>query len=127
VKSARPLVGGAAQKQGWRPGGYQAMAVHPSGRWVVVAMHDKGREGSHKTPAKQLWTFDLQSGKRVSVSPGLNTASLTFSRSGTRLQALDGVAGALNVWTWKDGKPLGKPAVVVKPAGEAALQLESHD
>ncbi|MFO1218213.1 MAG: amine dehydrogenase large subunit [Burkholderiaceae bacterium] len=127
VKSTRDLMKGAPQTQGWRPGGYQALAVHPSGRWAVVAMHDKGREGSHKTPAKQLWTFDLQSGKRIAASPGLNTASLTFSRSGKRLQALDGVAGALNVWAWNDGKPLGKPAVVVKPAGEAALQLESHD
>lgn len=127
VKGTRDLVKGVPSKAGWRPGGYQAFAVHPSARWAVVAMHDKGREGSHKTPAKQLWTFDLASGKRVSVSPGLNTASLTFSRSGTRLQALDGVAGALNVWAWKDGLPLGKPAVIVKPAGEAALQLESHD
>jgi methylamine dehydrogenase heavy chain len=127
VKSRRELVTGEAVKQGWRPGGYQAFAVHPSGRWAVVAMHDKGREGSHKSPAKQLWTFDLESGKRVAVSPGFNTASLAFSRSGARLQALDGVAGALNVWAWKDGKALGKPTVVVKPAGEAALQLESHD
>lgn len=127
VKSTRELVGPQARKQGWRPGGYQALAVHPSGRWAVVAMHDKGREGSHKTPAKQLWTFDLESGKRVSVSPGFNTVSLTFSRSGSRLQALDGVAGALNVWAWKDGKPLGMPGIVVKPAGEAAVQLESHD
>lgn len=127
VKSTRNLLKGVPPKAGWRPGGYQAFAIHPSARWAVVAMHDKGREGSHKTPAKQLWAFDLESGKRVSVSAGFNTASLTFSRTGTRLQALDGVAGALNIWAWKDGKPLGKPAVVVKPAGEAALQLESHD
>jgi methylamine dehydrogenase heavy chain len=126
VKSSRPLVGPAEQKKGWRPGGYQAFAVHPSGRWAVVAMHDQGREGSHKTPAKQLWTFDLASGKRVATAPGQGSASLTFSRSGKRLQALDGLTGALRVWDWSDGGRL-KAVATVRPAGEAALHLESHD
>ncbi len=126
LKSSRPLVGAAQAKQGWRPGGYQALAVHPSGRWAVLAMHDKGREGSHKSPAKQLWVFDLASGKRIATAPGLGTASLTFSRSGRRLQALDGLTGALRVWDWGDGGKL-KLVSTVKPAGEAALQLESHD
>ena len=126
VKSTRDLVSAAQKKQGWRPGGYQAFAVHPSGRWAVVAMHDKGREGSHKSPAKQLWMFDLQSGKRFATAPGMNTASLTFSKSGQRLQALDGVTAALRVWDWQDNGKL-KLVSTVKPAGEAALQLESHD
>jgi len=126
VKSSRALVGPQAQKQGWRPGGYQVFAVHPSGRWAVVAMHDKGREGSHKSPAKQLWTIDLASGKRIAVAPGQNTASMTFSRSGQRLQALDGVTGAMRVWSWTDAGKL-KQIAMVKPAGEAALQIESHD
>jgi methylamine dehydrogenase heavy chain len=126
VKATRSIVDAAQQKQGWRPGGYQALAVHPSGRWAVVAMHDKGREGSHKSPAKQLWVVDLASGKRIATAPGLGTASLTFSRSGQRLQALDGVTGALRVWDWAGGGKL-KLVSTVKPAGEAALQLESHD
>lgn len=126
VKSSRALVGPQDQKQGWRPGGYQVFAVHPSGRWAVVAMHDKGREGSHKSPAKQLWTIDLASGKRIAVAPGQNTASMTFSRSGQRLQALDGVTGAMRVWSWTDAGKL-KQIAMVKPAGEAALQIESHD
>jgi methylamine dehydrogenase heavy chain len=126
LKSSRDLVSAAQKKLGWRPGGYQAFAVHPSGRWAVVAMHDKGREGSHKTPAKQLWMFDLQSGKRIATAPGQGTASMTFSKSGKRLQALDGVTGALRVWEWQGGGRL-KLVSMVKPAGEAALQLESHD
>ncbi len=126
VKSSRDLVNAAQKKQGWRPGGYQALAVHPSGRWAVVPMHDKGREGSHKVPAKQLWMFDLQSGKRIATAPGLGTASLTFSKSGQRLQALDGLTGAMRVWDWRDGGKL-KLVSTVKVAGEAALQLESHD
>jgi methylamine dehydrogenase heavy chain len=126
LKSSASLLGAAARKAQWRPGGYQAFAVHPSGRWAVVAMHDKGREGSHKSPAKQLWTFDLGTGKRVAMAPGQGTASLTFSRSGQRLQALDGTSGALRVWQWSGGGKL-KQLSMVKAAGEAALHLESHD
>ena len=126
VRSTRSIVGDAQRKQGWRPGGYQPLAVHPSGRWAIVSMHDKGREGSHKTPAKQLWVVDLASGKRIAAAPGQGTASLTFSKSGKRVQALDGTSGALRVWDWSDSGKL-KPVATVKVAGEAALQLESHD
>lgn len=121
-------IAGAPQdaKRNWRPGGYQAFAVHPDGKHAVVAMHEGGREGSHKLPAKQLWVVDLATGKKVAAHPGHNTASLTFSKSGQRLQALDGVAGALNVWDWVGGGKLKKVSTV-KPAGQAALQLESHD
>lgn len=126
VVASRSLVDAAQRKQGWRPGGYQLFAVHPSGRWAVVAMHDKGGEGSHKNPARQLWFVDLASGKRVATAPGHGTASITFSRNGDRLHALDGMTGAMRVWRWADGKPLRQLAIVA-PAGAAALQLESHD
>ncbi len=126
VKSSKSIVSAADAKAGWRPGGYQAFTVHPSGRWAVVAMHDKGREGSHKNPAKQLWVVDVASGKKVATAPGLGTASITFSKSGKRLQALDGLTGALRVWDWSDNGKL-KLVATVKPAGEAAVQLESHD
>ncbi len=122
----RGFVSAQQARLGWRPGGYQAFAVHPGGRWAVVAMHDQGREGSHKLPAKQLWTIDLASGRRVATAPGQGTASLTFSRNGQRLQALDGVTAALNVWDWADGGKL-KPVATVRPAGMAALHLETHD
>ena len=124
--ATRALVGAADRKLNWRPGGYQAFAVHPSGRWAVVSMHDQGREGSHKAPAKQLWVIDLDSGRRLARLPGQGTASLTFSKSGQRLQALDGLTSALRVWDWQDGAKL-KPVSTVKSAGQAALHLESHD
>ena len=126
VKASRALVDGGGQRPGWRPGGYQNFAVDPGGRWLVLAMHDQGREGSHKRPAKQLWTFDLASGKRVAVAPGHGTVSLTFSRNGQRLHALDGETGALRSWEWT-GKGLGKALATIKRAGEASLHLESHD
>lgn len=126
VKSARALVGDAGQRAGWRPGGYQPFAIDPTGRWLVVAMHDKGSEGSHKRPARRLWMFDIGTGTRVATAPGHGSVSLTFSRSGQRLQALDGEKGALHVWRWGERGKL-TPISTVARAGEAAIHLESHD
>lgn len=126
VKSSRSLVTAQQQAAGWRPGGYQLFSVDPAGRYLVVGMHDKGTEGSHKRPAKQLWTFDLSTGQRVATAPGHQTASLTLSRNGQRLQALDGETGAMRVWQWSGVGKL-KPLATVKQAGETSLLLESHD
>jgi methylamine dehydrogenase heavy chain len=122
----RPLVSPAERKAGWRPGGYQNFAIDAQGRWLVVGMHARGAEGSHKTPAAQLWVFDLRSGKRVATPPGKGAAALTFSRNGERLHALDGMTGAMHVWRWTSTGQL-KPLVTVAKAGEASLHLESHD
>jgi methylamine dehydrogenase heavy chain len=128
ARAARPLAGAAPKSAGWRPGGYQPFAVDPSGRWLVAAMHDGGSEGSHKRPARRLWVHDLQSGQRVASAPGHGAVSLTFSRSGQRLHALDGEKGAMHVWDWVPGKaPAPKPRLTVARAGEAALHFESHD
>ncbi len=126
VKSSRPLVDAAGQRAGWRPGGYQGFAVDASGKWLVLAMHDKGTEGSHKRPAKQLWTVDLTSGKRVATAPGMGIVSLTFSHNGQRLQALDGETGAMHVWRFA-GAAAMQPMTTVKRAGETSIHLESHD
>ncbi|MBK9245139.1 MAG: amine dehydrogenase [Burkholderiales bacterium] len=125
VKSQRWLVDDAQKRQGWRPGGYQNFAVDPAARWLVLGMHDKGSEGSHKRPARQLWAFDLGTGKRVATAAGHGTVSLTFSRSGQRLNAIDGETGTLRTWQFNAGAL--KPMAVVAPAGEAPLHLESHD
>lgn len=117
---------GAAGTAGWRPGGYQPFAVDPAGKFVVAAMHDKGVEGSHKRPARQLWVFDLASGKRVATVPGRGAVSLTFSHNGQRLHSLNGENGELVVWQWSGAGAL-KPGLTIKRAGETAIQLESHD
>jgi methylamine dehydrogenase heavy chain len=122
----RSLVQAAERKAGWRPGGYQNFAVDPQGRWAVVGMHPRGAEGSHKSPAAQLWVMDLSTGRRIATYAGKGAVSLTFSRNGERLQALDGVTGALHVWRWMGAGKL-KPLVSVAKAGESALHLESHD
>lgn len=126
VVQVQSLVDARAQRGRWRPGGYQLFAVHPSGRYAVVAMHGQGGEGSHKRPAQALWVFDLARGQRVATWPGLHTIALTFSRDGQRLHALDGETGALRMGRW-----LGPSRVawttVVQRAGESSMHLESHD
>lgn len=122
----RALVSAAEARKGWRPGGYQNFTVDSAGKWLVVAMHDKGTEGSHKRPAKELWVFDLESGKRVARQKGNMIASLTFSKTGQRLQALNGETGAMQVWRWDAGGKM-KPLSSVKRAGETSIHLESHD
>ncbi len=126
VVRQQSLVNAADRRGGWRPGGYQNFAVDASAHWLVAGMHPKGAEGSHKSPAAQLWVFDLHSGQRVAKYAGKGTASLTFSRNGERLQALDGMTGAMNVWRWQ-GRGKLTPLTSVAKAGEAALHLESHD
>jgi methylamine dehydrogenase heavy chain len=126
MTSSRDLIDAAGKKAGWRPGGYQVFTVDVSGRWLVAAMHDKGSEGSHKRPAKQLWIVDLASGKRVATVPGHNIIALTLSRSGQRLHALDAETGALRIWQFGEGGKL-KPLTTVKRAGEFVMHLESHD
>ena len=126
VVSTRSLVDQGQRRAGWRPGGYQLFSVDAQGRYLVVAMHDKGSEGSHKRPAKQLWTFDLSRGVRVATAPGQGAVALTLSRNGQRLQVLNGETGALNLWRWQGA---ARPVLLssVKHAGDASMQVESHD
>lgn len=120
------LVNASERKKGWRPGGFQNFAIDPQGQWLVLGMHPRGAEGSHKSPAAQLWVIDLRSGRRVATHPGLGTVSLTFSNNGERLHALDGMTGAMHVWRWSGQGRLQRLVHVAK-AGEAAMHLESHD
>ena len=115
---------GSSEAEG--DGGYQAFAVDPAGKYIVAAMHDKGVEGSHKRPAKQLWVHELAGGKRVATVPGRGAVSLTFSHNGQRLHSLNGETGEMVVWQWSGAGAL-KPSLTVKRAGESAIQLESHD
>lgn len=126
VQRIHSLVSKQEQRKGWRPGGYQNFAVSPDARYLVAAMHAQGSEGSHKRPAQQLWTFDLQTGKRISTVAGRGAISLTFSNNGQRLHALDGEKGGMYVWHWSGQGPKRLMTSVVK-AGEASMHLESHD
>lgn len=125
VKSSLPLVGAADAKAHWRPGGYQPFAIDGAGRWMVVAMHAKGTEGTHKRPADKLWVFDLAARKRSSIVPGGTAIAMTFNGSGDRLNILDAAKSGLGTWSFDSGRL--KKLAYVPQAGETSTYVESHD
>lgn len=126
VRATHDLIATQGERaQGWRPGGFQNIAVDPSGRYLVAGMHPKGGEGSHKMPATKLWVVDLQSGKRLPSLPGNMAIALTFSGNGERLHVLDGATNTLHVMSWKGGRAL--PIAKHSAVGMTVTQLESHD
>jgi len=85
-------------------------------------MHPKGTEGSHKNPAKEIWVFDLASGKRIARVPGSNAIAIAVSRNDQpRLYAIDGLKMALVVYDAR-GKPVVKRRM--ENAAEIATALE---
>lgn len=75
-----PLVTPAQARGGWRPGGYQPVALHDTSGRIYVGMHAKGKEGSHKNPAQEIWAFDPASKKRVARAPGHHATLVAVSR-----------------------------------------------
>jgi methylamine dehydrogenase heavy chain len=43
----------------WRPGGYANIAYSSSNGQLYLGMHPHGEEGSHKTPATEIWKVDV--------------------------------------------------------------------
>lgn len=118
------ILSAADRKQGWRPGGYQLIAQHNASGRLFVGMHDKGFEGSHKTPAKEIWTIDLAAKKRVARTPGNNAIALAVSQGdGARLFAYDGVKAAIAVFDAKGKLALAKR---MEGIGETPTQMELH-
>lgn len=89
------LVSAAERRKGWRPGGYQVLALHAASGRMFVTMHEGGAEGSHKSPAKEIWGFDLASRKRVSRMPGHMATAISTSADGSRLYAIDAEKASL--------------------------------
>ncbi len=118
------ILDAADRKQGWRPGGYQLIAQHNGSGRLYVGMHDKGAEGSHKTPAKEIWTIDLAARKRVARTPGNNAIALAVSQGeGAKLFAYDGVKGAIAAFD--AGSKLALTGRIER-VGETPTQMELH-
>jgi methylamine dehydrogenase heavy chain len=118
-----PLQQKEDEGKGWRPGGYNLVAVNRANRRLYVGMHTNGAEGSHKTPAEEIWIYDLDSKKRVARIPGKDALSMSVSQDPQpRLFTIDG--GNVQVY---DAAPVA-PVLLggIEGAGETALQLEPH-
>jgi methylamine dehydrogenase heavy chain len=118
------LVDADDEKNAWRPGGYQPLALHPETGQLFVAMHPKGTEGSHKNPAAEIWAFDLKTRKRIARAAGNNAVALAVSRGkAPRLFAIDPLtAGIVSYET----SPTLAPLKRVDGFGEAPSQIETH-
>jgi len=86
-----PIVTEQDKKQGWRPGGYEPLAVQRATQTLYVAMHPNGKEGTHKNPASEIWSFDLRSRQRIARMPGSHAIVLAVSQGlNPMLFAVDG-------------------------------------
>lgn len=70
---------------GWRPGGYNLLAAHAKSGRIYVGMHPDGVEGSHKTPAAEIWALDPKAKKVLTRAPGHNALGLTINQEGEPL------------------------------------------
>lgn len=114
------LVSSAERKKGWRPGGYQPLALHVDSGRMYVAMHPGGGEGSHKSPAKEVWVYDVASKKRVAKVHGHGATAIATSTDGKLLYAIDAEKASL-VITELGKKPKVRGSFQV---GEFPSQLE---
>ena len=114
------LVSGAERKKGWRPGGYQVLALNEGTGRFYVTMHAGGGEGSHKAPAKEIWAFDLASKKRVGKMEGHASTAISTSSDGSKLYAIDAEKASLVIiQLGKKPKVLGTHQI-----GEFPSQIE---
>ncbi|WP_251864507.1 amine dehydrogenase large subunit [Achromobacter sp. Marseille-Q4962] len=115
------LLDKSGKDQGWRPGGYNVLAVNRQHKRLYVGMHPNGAEGSHKTPAAEIWVYDLATHKRLARVPGRNALSMSVSQdTQPRLYTIDG--GNVNVYDAEPAAPVLKGTI--QAAGETALQVE---
>lgn len=87
-------------KGGWRPGGYQPVALHKASGTLYVGVHPKGKEGSHKDPAKEIWAYDLATKARVArVKTDDATGLATSQGVDPRLFAFDTAKASVTAFT----------------------------
>lgn len=121
------LVSKADAKQGWRPGGYQPIAIHADSGRLFVTMHPKGREGSHKDIAHEIWAFDLGTKKRIARAPGNNAVSLAVTRGDSgdpTLYAFDPTKAG--IVAYRSGAKSLKVLRRGDGLGETPTQIELH-
>jgi methylamine dehydrogenase heavy chain len=116
------LLGKADEKKGWRPGGYQPLAVHVASGTLYVGMHPHGKEGSHKDPAKEIWAYDLAGKRRVGRTATPEATGLAVSQGAQpRLFAYDTAKAAITAF---DGGRQLKKVASGAGFGDTPTQLE---
>lgn len=84
------LIESKEAKRGWRPGGYQPVALHRDSGTLYVGMHPKGYEGSHKNPASEVWVYDFKAQRLIARNKIVHSTGLAVSQGpAPRLFAFD--------------------------------------
>lgn len=118
------ILDAAARKQGWRPGGYQLFAIEPRRGRLFVGMHDKGAEGTHKNPAKEIWVVDLKQRARIARLPGQMAVSMNIARTeAPRLYVLSGADNRILSFDLSGAKPPARPIARSEPVGETPVYV----
>ena len=85
-----PLLSTKEAKGGWRPGGYQPVALHRDSGTLYVGMHPKGFEGSHKNASHEVWTYDFKAQRLVARNRIVHSTGFVVSQGAApRLFAYD--------------------------------------
>jgi methylamine dehydrogenase heavy chain len=108
----------------WRPGGYGPLAIDFKRGRLFVAMHDMGKEGSHKMPAQQIWVMDMATQKRIATLPGDASIAMSVPRDAAEevLYLIDGMKNGLVI----RGGPRYGVRHRVTPIGDASVVLDSR-
>jgi len=124
IEASWPLAAGEEARKGWRPGGYQLLAIHRKSGRLFVAMHAGGREGSHKDPAREIWVFDLEARKRLARLPGHNAIAIAVGQGDApKLFAVDGLKMGLAVF---DAGARPRFLRRMEQIGDSATLMELH-
>jgi methylamine dehydrogenase heavy chain len=84
----------ADQRENWRVGGLQHLAVHAASGRLYVLVH-QGPPDTHKAPGTEVWVYDLETRKRTTRLPVLNPFESFLVQ---QLALGDGTGGSMARW-----------------------------
>lgn len=123
ILGAQPLMPARGKVSGWRPGGYQPFAIDPHRQRLYMLVHPRGREGSHKAGAREIWGFDLSTRALVQRMPASGEIALTLTKDpAPLLLTLEMEKQRLNVYD-PERKKLVRS---IAKAGETSTRLEAR-
>ena len=112
-----PLLSEEERKQGWRPGGWQLIALSPQDDQLFVLMHPNAYNGSHKDPSTSIWVYDLNDKRKIGVleSPA-PIWSIHASRDDKAVLLGLNMEGGLEIFDVKSGQHRGTMPGIAKSA-----------
>lgn len=115
-----PLLTDAEREQGWRPGGWQLIALSPQDNQLFVLMHPDAYNGSHKDPSTSIWVYDLEAKRKIGVLESPTPIwSLHASRDDKAVLLGLNIEGGLEIFDVKSGQHRGTMAGIAKSAAIA--------